>query len=378
MNLSSSKTASCLVLILAFIGAVVRCEAQATPKTVSSPEHLPYAFSNFVWWGNDELRKLLEDRIPGLGDEIAPGSPMEHKIHDVLTAILKQRGIAAEVQSTEPSAFALTAERAPGSPPPAIVYSILTPSILVDRVIISGTPENVAGSLKEKLSRREGHEYSGGQDWMIRSDGQNELQEKGYLDAQVEISHDSPRLSSGHYLVNLVVTVTPGPQYHIEAITADGGPLLTGRDLSSHFAVKPGDVAGAGPFGRLAGELRALYWHYGYADVEINGPPILDRSHATVSYHLEVSPGPVYHLRRLTIHSLTPEQEQRVRELLGMKVGDVFDGMAINNLYHKLPSDALLTAHGFTFSPAKDKAAAQVDLTLDFYKVSDKSSVTVQ
>jgi hypothetical protein len=91
-----------------------------------------------------------------------------------------------------------------------------------------------------------------------------------------------------------------------------------------------------------------------------------------------VVPGPLYHLRTLTIHNLAPELEQRVRGLLGMKARGVFDGMAINNLYHKVTSDALLKADGFTFSPAKDKAAGQVDLTLDFYKVSDKSSVTVQ
>lgn len=378
MKAASLKTSNCALLLLSLISATVACVAQAPAGTASYPEHLPYAFSNFVWWSNDELRGLLKSRIAGLGDEIAPGSPMEHKIHDVLTVILKQKGIVAEVQSTEPSSFALTAERAPGSPPPAIVYSILSPSILVDKVIVSDAPETVAVALNEKLRPREGHEYSGGQDWMVRSNVQNELEEKGYLDVQIEISRDLPRLIGDHYLVNLLVTVKPGPQYRVEAVSADGGPLLQGRDLSAYFTEKPGDIAGVGPFGRLAGEIRTLYWHYGYADVEIHGPPVLDQPHAKVSYHLEVVPGPLYHLRSLTIHNLTPEQEQRVRELLGMKAGDVFDGMAINNLYHKLPSDALLTAHGFTFSPAKDKVAAQVDLTLDFYKVSDKSSVTVQ
>lgn len=372
------KTAYCVLLVSAFITTAAACAAQAPQSAAPYPTHLPYAFSNFVWWSNNELRELLKSRIAGLGDEIAPDSPMEHKIRDVLTKILKEKGIAAEVQSTEPSTFALTAERAPGSSAPAIVYSILSPSILVDKVIVSGAPETIAGSLKDALGPREGHEYSGGQDWMVRSNVQDELEANGYLDAQIEISHDSPRLNGNLYLVNLLVTVIPGPQYRIDAITADGGPLLKGRDLSSFFSEKPGDIAGVGPFGRLAGELRAFYWHYGYADVEIHGPPVLDRPQAKVSYHLEVVPGPLYHLRSLTIHNLTLEQEQRVRELLGMKAGDVFDEMAINNLSHKLPSDAGLAARGFTFSTAKDKAAAQVDLTLDFYKLSDKSSVTVQ
>jgi outer membrane protein assembly factor BamA len=292
--------------------------------------------------------------------------------------LLKQKGISAEVQTVEPSSFALTAERAPGAPAPAIIYSILSPTILVDKVIVSGTPDALAASLKQALLPREGREYSGGQDWMVRSNIHDQLEADGYLDAQIDISHDSPRASGDHYQVNLLVAVTPGPQYRVGSITADGGPLLVGRDLSSYFSEKPGDIAGAGPFGHLAGELRALYWRYGYADVDIDGPAVLDRSHATVSYHLEVVPGPLYHLRSLTLHNLDSEQEQRVRDLLGMKPGDVFDEMAINGLYHKLSSDTLLKDHGFTFSPTKDKATAEVDLTLEFYKNSDKSSVTVQ
>jgi hypothetical protein len=60
-----------------------------------------------------------------------------------------------------------------------------------------------------------------------------------------------------------------------------------------------------------------------------------------------------------------------------MKPGDVFDEMAINGLSHKLASDPLMKPYGFTFGPARDRSAAAVDLTLDFYKLSDKGSVTV-
>lgn len=358
--------------------ALATCAAQAPESVETKPELLPFAFSNFVWWSNPELHGILKNRIPGLGDEIAPNSPMERRIREVLTSLLKQKGISAEVQTIEPSSFALTAERAPGAPGPAIIYSILSPTILVDKVIVSGVPDALAASLKQTLLPREGREYSGDQDWMVRSNLQEQLEANGYLDAQIDISHDTPRASGGHFLVNLLVAVTAGPQYRVGAITADGGPLLAGRDLSAYFSEKPGDIAGADPFGHLAGELRALYWRYGYADVDIHGPAVLDRSHATASYHLEVVPGPLYHLRSVTIQNLDPEQEQRVRDLLGMKPGDVFDEMAINGLYHKLSSDALLKDRGFTFSPVKDQSTAEVNLTLDFYKNSDKSSVTVR
>ncbi len=248
----------------------------------------------------------------------------------------------------------------------------------MDKVVISQAPDGLISALSENLRRREGHEYSGEQDWLVRSNTKDELESKGYLESGVDVEHDRPRRDGDHYLVNLLVSVKPGPQYRISSITADGGLLLPGKNLSQFFARKAGEVTGAGPFGRLAGELRAYYWQYGYADVEIHAPPVLDRQHAQVSYHLEVTPGQLYHLRSLTIHNLNAEQESKTRELLGMKPGDVFDQIAINGLNRKLSADPLMAAYGFTFGPTKNKSAATVDLTLDFYKVSDKSSVTIK
>lgn len=368
----------CLFLAATVLGLTDVGSSQSAQTAPNYPTHLPYSFSNLVWWTNDSLRELLKERITGLGDEIAPTAGAERRVRDELKALLKEKGIMAEVQSQEPSSFSLCAERAPGAPAPAIVFSVLSPQVLIDKVLLTQVPDGLMDALSENLRRREGHEYSERQDWLVRSNAAEELNSKGYLEAQVDVTHDTPRRSSDHYLVNLIVSVKPGPQYRISSITADGGPLLRGRDLSSLFVQKVGDVAGAGPFRRLAGELRALYWRNGYADVDIHGPPVLDRSSGMVSYHLDVNPGPVYHLRNLTVHNLDAQQERRARELLGIKPGDVFDQMAVNGLYHKLSADPALTAYGFTFGPMKDKAEAKVDLTLDFYKVSDKSSVTIK
>ena len=177
--------------------------------------------------------------------------------------------------------------------------------------------------------------------------------------------------------MNLVLNITLGPQYHIGEITGDGGPLLLGHDLSSDFTLKPGDVATGSPWGYLAGQLRTLYAHHGYADVVVDGSPILDREHALVSYHLTVTPGPLYHLRNLTINNLDPDQQSDVRTLLGLAPGDVFDDMAISSLYRKLPTDSSLSNYTFVFRPIKDQNEAAVDLTLDFSKATDQPRVIV-
>ncbi len=324
------------------------------------------------------MRVQLKNRIPGLGDEIAPASAAEGSVRDALKALLKEKQIVAEVQSEEPSPSAIGAERAAGAPEPAIVFSISSPQILVDRVVVAEDSTGLAASIRENLKPREGQGYSAGQDWLVRLKAQEQLQANGYLEAEVDVKHDAPRREGDRYLVNLLVSVRPGRQYRISSISAGGGPLLPGRDLSPSFALKPGDVAGLGAFGRVPADLRAYYWRYGYADVEIHVSPQLDRAHALVAYRLDVSPGPLYHLRSLTIHNLNAEQESKARALLGLKPGDVFDQMAITGLYRKIPADPLLSGYGFTFSPKEDKAAALVDLTLDFHKAGQNGSVTIR
>jgi hypothetical protein len=345
----------------------------ASQTTQSYPAHLPYRFSNFVWWSDNDLRVQLKQRIPGLGDEIAPTSGTESTVRDELETLLRERQIPAQVQSEEPSPSSMTAERAAGAPEPAIIFSIRSPEILVDKVVVSDNATGLSSSVSESLKAREGQGYSAGQDWQIRSTAQEQMQANGYLEAEVAVTHDAPRHDGDRYLVNLLVSMTPGPQYRISSISAGAGPLLPGRDLSPSFALKPGDIAGRNPFGRIPADLRAYYWRYGYADVEFHISPQLDRAHAQVAYRLDVSPGPLYHLQTLTIANLNIEQETRARQLLALKPGDVFDQVAITNLHHKLATDPLLAGYGFTFTPKKDKSTALVDLNLDFYKSSPGS-----
>jgi outer membrane protein assembly factor BamA len=198
------------------------------------------------------------------------------------------------------------------------------------------------------------------------------------LDAQVGNGQPTFRRDGDRYLVQLDVSVVVGPQYHVSAISADGGPLLPGKDLSSLFGMKVGDVPGRFPLEGLASQLRNYYHHYGYADVDVKTLPLLNREKASVAYRLEVIPGTVYHLRSLTVKNLNPEQEAKVKELLGIKPGDVYLDEAISNLYRKIAIEPLLKGLHFSFGPTKDKSASQVDLNLDFFKEGNESSVTIK
>jgi outer membrane protein assembly factor BamA len=344
--------------------------SQTPQPSSSNPAPLPYRFTNFVWWSDSDLRAQLKQRIPGLGDEIAPASGTESTVRNELETLLKEHQIIAQVQSEDPSSSSIGATPDPSAPEPAIVFRIRYPQIVVDKVVVSGNDIGLGPALSESLQSKEGQAYSAEQDSKIRSAAKEQLQADGYLEADVAVTHDAPRRDGDRFLVNLSISITPGRQYHISSLSAGGGPLLPGKDLSPSFSSRPGDLAGHNPFGSAPADLRAYYWRAGYADVEVHVKPELDSKHALVAYRLDVTPGPQYHVQNLTFNDLSGEQESKARTLLGLKAGDVFDQTAINALHRKIATDPLLAGYGFTYSPKKDKAAALVDLSLDFYKQS--------
>src|ERR1035441_9064065 len=97
-----------IALALTFTSA---CLGQSAKPSPPYPAHLPYAFSNFVWWTDANLRTQLKNRIPGLGDEIAPTQATESRMRDAIKTLLRQKGIVADVMSEDPSPGSLTAER---------------------------------------------------------------------------------------------------------------------------------------------------------------------------------------------------------------------------------------------------------------------------
>jgi len=379
MRMKPSIRCLCVAVSVSLIVPIAAAgTAQEAKPAANYPGSLPYSFGNFIWWSDDELRVLLKKRIPGLGDEIATTTAAEGRIRDALKALLKENGIAAEIQSQEPSYSSFGASPDPEAPVPSIQFSIMSPQILLDKVQLRVTPVDQATLVTSEAEWGQGKPYTTFGDWYIRSRIKTKLHQKGYLDTEVQISRSSIRKNDDQYLVGLDVDVIAGPQYHVSAISADGGPLLQGKDLSPFFGMRVGDVPTRSPMQELAGKLREFYLHYGYADVEVENLPVLDREHATVAYNVKVVPGLIYHLRSLTVQNLNAQQESKAKELLGMKTGDIYLEEKIADLYRKIADEPLLQGYRFGYGVKKDKAVSEIDLTLNFFKEGNESSVTIK
>ncbi|HEY4010693.1 MAG TPA: hypothetical protein VGM11_11120 [Acidobacteriaceae bacterium] len=380
----ASLTTGLFLLLLPVLTPGAIAQVKSVPQQPLQPvtEHLPYAFSNFPWWSDAQIRAELKHRIPSLGDEVGRGSAQEARVRDELTAMLAAKGVHATVVSDEPSqasgavsAFLKTLPFfIPGAAQrPHIVFSISSPQILVGGVNVDSSPE---GDLVGRVARQmEGKPFDSSAVTLQAHQLAEPLQRHGYLSAEVVVTPGHPMRVGDNIYVPMKAEISAGPLYHVGLISADGGPLLHDRDLSGYFDLQSGEVATPYAFDRLESSIMTVYFQAGYASVHFADKPELDPEHATANYRLVTVTGPQYRLRTVTVRNLSPAQEAEVRNLLALAPGDVYDQIAIDELHAKVQESANLKGLDYSFAPQTDRNLNVIDLTIDFFKDTAQSSL---
>lgn len=389
MSRQLRKSALYLVLLLLLLPAsVLRVHAEeADVQTPAPPSavRLPYAFSNFAWWTDAELRAELKARMPGLQDTLLCGSAQEAEIRNQLTAMLRARGVQATVTSVDPSEVSAQVSQFMASlpffvpegsdPRPHITFSISAPQIVIGDVKVFTAPDSQSDMLAHIARQMEGKPFDANTLEAQAKQLVEPMEMNGYLSAFIRLSPDQPQRQGDRYVVPLDAAVDAGPVYHVGMVSADGGPLLRGRDLASYFDLHTGDIATPYAFQRLESSIMTIYFQSGYASVHFQDAPILDRDQAIATYRLLVFTGPQYRLRNITMHNLSPAQETEVRNMLALEPGDVYDQVAIDELHQKVEENANLHGLNYSFVPQTDRQHNVIDLTLDFFKEAEQSSL---
>lgn len=355
------------------------------PQPPAATASLPYTFVNFAWWSDAELRKELTQRVPSLDDTLVCGSTQEAQVRDALTAMLLAKGVHATVVSNDPSQATTEVSAFVASlpffvpdysdPRPHITFSIASPQMVVGTVNVNEAPDSQSDLLASIAKQMEGKPFDANTLGAQSKRLVEPMQNSGYLSATITLSTDQPQLQGDRYVVPLEASVDAGPVYHVGMVSADGGPLLRGRDLSPYFDLQTGEIARPYAFERLENSIMTVYFQSGYASIHFQDAPILDRDRGIATYHLLVFSGPQYRLRTVTLHNLSPTQEIEVRSLLALEPGDVYDQLAIDELHQKVQENAKLHGLEYSFVPQTDRQHNVIDLTLDFFKDTAQSSL---
>jgi outer membrane protein assembly factor BamA len=243
------------------------------------------------------------------------------------------------------------------------------PKILVGSVTISGAPALIEPQLTGFTDAVKGKPYNSAGYWYPKSRVTDVLQASGYLSATESLAAGpAEKVSASEYHVPLTLHIDSGPQYHIAALTVDGGPLFPNEDLAKRTAIGPGAIAMPSIAHHLEASIDAAYRHAGYPYVQFDDDPQLDVEHGLATYHIRVDPGPQYHIRSVSFANLDPALEPVAREILGIKPGDVYNSTALIMLLPKLRRDPRFNGLNFSYKPTEDAQNHLVDLSVAFFK----------
>jgi outer membrane protein assembly factor BamA len=173
---------------------------------------------------------------------------------------------------------------------------------------------------------------------------------------------------SGQLIVAAPINV--GVPYLWAGVEWKGNDSVPAQDLNKFSALLPGDPADGNKIQSIWETARAAYAQLGFLDAALHPVPKFDDQNKRVTYVVEVSEGPQYHMGKLVLTGLSIEGERRLRKAWSIAPGAVFDksvyddfvNTGIKAAFVGLPVHYDKTGKFLQLDPQN----AKVDVLLDF------------
>lgn len=338
-----------------------------TPAAAQN-QALPVRFVNFVWWEHDELLKILEQRVPLFHGTLPLQGNQTGEVEEALVALLSDKGIP------DARVTALPSSSAPGDPMDAVALSISSPEILVGQVRFDGAPPVVVEKLTTLTHALADRNFDLREiNTIIHDSAEAIFSDDGYLDATNDpLVFAAPRKDLGGYVIDIQVTMHPGPLYHIGSIAIHPEPPLTDSDLRAALPFKTGDPAAASDVRNAVSALAHAYGDHGFLQARASANLDKNVSNRTVDYSFAFSPGAQYHLASVDASALPTELQQEFATLWHVTPGVLVDKDFQANLRDTLQK--LHTRMGIFVAAQRDPTAHTVVIVLQLRKLPGVST----
>jgi outer membrane protein assembly factor BamA len=335
-----------------------------TLTPAASKSMLPIRFANFVWWQDEELDRALAAKVPLFhGGPVPVSGNMRESVATALAALAADKGLTgATVNSRLASARA-------GMPPDRIVFAIDSPAVLIRSVALTGGSKAMQSKLNQIQADLAGQPWNEVESLQNISGRVSDVYRgEGYVDIAVgKPERSAPALSPKGVEVDLTAALNEGAQYHVKQLAWAGSDLMPAEDFRNRAQLRSGDPDSPLKLAESLNLLRDAYGAKGYIDAKIDSPEQIDRAAHEVSYSIDVTPGPQYHLHSVRWPNVSVDQEKQFDSEWKMKPGDIFDAGYPLKFMQQHPG---LVQHGYTMSTemTRDPAAFTVDLTIRIHK----------
>ncbi len=248
----------------------------------------PAEFSNFVWWQDDELDRLLKARVPLYrGSAVPRNGNLQESVCAALKALLAEKGVI------DPSVASIETNTG------RIIFSIDSPPVHIRSLILKGVSPGMQPKIAHVSQEKAGESwYEDGSFKDISVLVGDDYRNDGYRDfALVDPQHSTPVITANEIEIDLMATINEGAQYRVSQFDWAGSEILSTADFKKVATLKVGNLDSAYYLQESLQLMAKAYRAKGYTLAKVSAPPIVDPAIHQVAYTVSVEPGPLHHFQ---------------------------------------------------------------------------------
>lgn len=281
---------------------------EADFQVADAEKFLPAVFENFVWFSETELQEAVHQAVPLYNGQLPTSGSMSDEVSAALARFLASKDLPSDVS------YMLSAEF--GQLPTAYKFKVADANLRVRDVTLAGAGHMLPEQWTRAVAPLKGTLY-------LRSDVAKVLEKNlvpiyrqhGYL--KFAIAEIKPRIAAKDE-VAVEVSVSEGNQYRLTGFSWSGNTLISGDELSKQVTIKTGDPVNGPQLEHDLAQARKLFGKFGREGVTIQPVPAFSANEVT--YTFEVKEGDLYHMGKLEIEGVEPEQSRKLAQ--GWKLGE--------------------------------------------------------
>jgi outer membrane protein assembly factor BamA len=294
----------------------------------------PVRLENLPFTPGKELDAALRSRVPLYRGKVPYEAGLTEQVRQALEEMLAARGIQATIVATPYTDEKLVQVT-------AMSYSITDPAVRVGEIHLEGVSPEMQADVKTHATITMHTKYNTENTMSnIEHEFASLYADEGYSSAKVHaVQSGNPVIGSKAIDIPFNVTIEEGPHNRLGSIYLPSGELLTQEMINKTAGLVTNkvetslSVKGGVTLEKALHFVTGQYKSKGYLDCVVTPHPQHDEAAGVVNYTLEVEPGPVYTMGKLTIQNSADDLRAAMLAAWKLPEGAVFSESALQTYY---------------------------------------------